>query len=217
MKTALVLGASGLIGGHVLNLLLTDNRYSNVICIGRKPLNLAHEKLIQKTGDLFAIQDFKAEFEKADDLFIAIGTTKAKTPGKVLYKKIDLGIPVEAGKLAKQAGIKNVCAVSSMGANAKSNIFYSSLKGQMEEALLALNFENLNLLRPSLLLGERDEHRIGENIGAFVMTKLDFLIPTKHKAIQGKTVAKAMVALANLPNQKTIWLNQEIKEIAAKN
>ena len=217
MKTAILLGASGLIGGHILKLLLKDVRYGKVICINRKPLGQTHQKLIEKTGDLYALESFKADFESADDLFIAIGTTRAKTPDKETYQKIDLGIPVSTRKLAKAANVKNVAVVSSMGANAASRIFYSHLKGEMENSLLELKFENLCIARPSVLLGNRGEHRAGENIGAFVMTKFDFLVPEKHKAIEGETVAKALVALANSSHTKSIWMNAELKEIAEKN
>ncbi len=214
MKTAILFGASGLIGGHILTLLLADKRYQKVICINRKALGNAHPKLVEFTGDLFNLKTFESAFAGVDDVFIAIGTTKAKTPDSEIYKKIDLGIPLAAGQLAKNAGAKNVCAVSSMGANAKSSVFYSALKGQMEDGLTEMNFENLNLVRPSLLLGDRSEHRLGEKGFAFFMTKLDFLIPEKYKAIKGETVAKAMVVLANKPHSKTVWSNEELKKLA---
>jgi len=216
MKTAIVLGASGLIGGHVLSILLADNRFGKVICIGRRPLEIEHEKLEQLTGDLFEMESFKSAFQESTDLFVAIGTTRAKTPDKTLYEKIDLGIPVAAAKLSKTCGIKNIAVVSSMGADANSRVFYSSLKGKMEDAFLALSADNVNIVRPSLLLGDRNEDRAGESIGAFIMTKLDFLVPEKHKAIEGKTVAQAMVYLANQPHEKKIWLNNELKELARK-
>ena len=127
-----------------------------------------------------------------------------------------MGIPVAAAKLAESCGIKNIAVVSSMGADSKSRVFYTSLKGKMEDVFVALNTENVNIVRPSLLLGDRKEDRTGEGIGAFLMTKLAFLIPEKHKAIEGKTVAEAMVYLANQPHEKKIWLNNELKELARK-
>ncbi len=214
MKKAVVLGASGLVGSKLLQLLLDDDRYDQVVTIGRKKLDLNHKKLKQVQGDLFNMNAFAAEFQDGDDLFIAIGTTRAKTPDKKQYEAIDYGIPVAAGKLAAEKGIKNVVVVSSMGANAKSSIFYTSLKGRMEDDLQKLDFENLNLVRPSLLLGDRDENRTGENISAFIMTRLDFIIPKKHKAISGQQVAKAMLTLANQPFIKHIWLNDELHALA---
>lgn len=216
MKTALILGATGLIGSHVLEHLLADNRYEKVICIGRNTLNISHQKLTQQTGDIFEMERFKSAFQESTDLFVAIGTTRAKTPDKTLYEKIDLGIPVAAAKLAENCGVTNIAVVSSMGADANSRIFYSSLKGKMEAAFLALSADNVNIVRPSLLLGERVEHRAGESIGAFIMTKLDFLVPEKHKAIEGETVAQAMVYLTNQAHEKKIWLNNELKELARK-
>ena len=160
------------------------------------------------------METFEAEFQDGDDLFIAIGTTKAKTPDKKTYEAIDLGIPVAAAQVAAQANIKNVMVVSSMGANPSSSIFYSALKGKMEESIAKLGFKNLVIVRPSLLLGNRDERRIGERIGAFFMTSLDFMIPEKHKAITGQSVAKAMVTLANRTHSKNIWMNDELHLLA---
>ena len=215
MKKAMILGASGLVGGHVLDLLLTDSRYEKVSTLSRGKLPYEHAKLEQHIGNLFELETQKALFENIDDLFIAIGTTQAKTPDKKQYESIDYGIPVAAGRLAKEAGIPNVCVVSSMGANPKSSIFYTALKGRKEEAMQALGLTNLNIVRPSLLLGNRSEKRAMEKLSMVLMQNLSFLIPEKHKAIPAQTVAKAMVALQNKPHQKVIWMNAELFELAA--
>jgi uncharacterized protein YbjT (DUF2867 family) len=214
MKKAILLGASGLIGGHILDLLLTDKRYDKVVAIGRKELQLANKKLKQVKGDLFNMSSFEAEFQDGDDLFIAIGTTQAKTPDKKKYEAIDYGIPVAAAELAVEKSIANVAVVSSMGADSKSKIFYSALKGKMENAISDLPIKNLNIVRPSLLLGDRNENRLGERMATFFMTNLSFLIPKKHKAIQGRDVAKAMIVLVNQEHEKIIWMNDELHELA---
>jgi len=214
MKTALILGASGLIGGHVLDLLLADGRYAEVRILGRKKLEKNHQKLTQFSGDLFEMEKLSAAFVGIDDLFIAIGTTQAKTADKKLYAAIDLGIPVAGAKQAEQAGVKNVCVVSSMGADPKSRIFYSSLKGQMEAAITQMAIPNINFVRPSLLLGHRNESRTGEGIGAFLMTTFGFLVPKNYKAIPAQTVAAALVNLANQAHQKHVWMNGEIFDLA---
>ena len=216
MKTALILGASGLVGGHILDLLLADGRYSEVRILGRTKLEKTHAKLQQFTGDLLHLENLTVVFENVDDLFIAIGTTRAKTADKQMYAAIDFGIPVAAAKQAERAGIQNVCVVSSMGADPESRIFYSQLKGQMEDKIAELAIPNINFVRPSLLLGHRNESRTGEGVSAFLMTNLDFLIPNKYKAITGQTVAAAMVHLANTPHKKKIWLNPELFELAEK-
>ena len=214
MKTALILGASGLVGGHILDLLLADGRYSEVRILGRTKLEKTHAKLQQFTSDLLHFENLTAAFENVDDLFIAIGTTRAKTADKQMYAAIDFGIPVAAAKQAERAGIQNVCVVSSMGADPESRIFYSQLKGQMEDKIAELAIPNINFVRPSLLLGHRNESRTGEGVSAFIMTNLDFIIPQKYKAIRGQTVAAAMVYLANAPHQKKIWLNNELFALA---
>lgn len=214
MKKAIVLGASGLIGGHVLKLLLADDRYQQIVVIGRRELPISSDKLKQVTGDMFNMETFGAELQDGDDLFIAIGTTKAKTPDKKTYEAIDLGIPVAAAQIAAGGNVKNVIVVSSMGANPTSSIFYTALKGKMEELITKLGFENLVIVRPSLLLGNRDERRMGERLGALFMTTLDFIIPDKHKAIRGESVAKAMITLANRSHTKDIWMNNELHQLA---
>jgi len=178
--------------------------------IGRKKLNIEHPKLKQVTGDLFEMGSFKSVFQDGDDLFIAIGTTRAKTPDKSLYEKIDFGIPASAAKLAEQCDFKTICVVSSMGANSNSPVFYSRLKGKMENYILNLDIDNIIVVRPSLLLGKRQETRTGESVGAFIMTHLDFLIPKKSKAIHGSKVAKVMISLANQKNNKSLWMNDEL-------
>lgn len=198
----------------MLELLLRDERYDTVVSIGRRELAASHEKLIQLQGDLFDMDTFADAFQDADDLFVAIGTTRAKTPDKKQYESIDCGIPVAAGKLAAEREIGNVVVVSSMGANPRSRIPYAALKGRMEEALQRLPIENLNLVRPGVLLGKRDEHRTGERLGKFLMTRLDFLIPGKHKPIPAAAVAKAMLVLANRPFEKHTWTNEELHTLS---
>lgn len=214
MKKAIVLGGSGLIGTALLHLLLDDNRYGEIVSIGRKQLDMQHPKLKQVTGDLFQMESFSIEFQDGDDLFIAIGTTKAKTPNRDLYEKIDVGIPITATQLAKETGMKHVAIVSSANAKENSSIWYSAMKGRMENQVKALGLNHVVFVRPSLLLGNRKEKRAGERLATFVMTKLDFLIPKKQKAIPAKTVAKSMIVLCNEPFKKAIWTNDELFELA---
>ena len=214
MKKAIVIGASGLIGSHLLDSLLNDDRYSKVVTIGRRKLEKEHTKLSQATGDLFDMSAFAAEFQDGDDLFIAIGSTMAKTPDKKLYEKIDLGIPKAAAEMASSAGIKNACTVSSMGANTNSRVFYAGLKGRMEDAVLNTDIANNTIVRPSMLLGPRQEKRFGETVGKKLMVALDFMIPAKSKAIHVETVAKAMIALNNMTFSKPIWTNDELFDLA---
>lgn len=210
MKTALVLGGSGLVGGYLIELLCKDERYQMVKSVGRAALSVKHAKLVHHVIDMQQLDDHAALFADVDDVFIAIGTTRAKTPNKADYRAIDLDIPVTAGTLAKKMGVKQVAVVSSMGANAKSAFFYPSLKGEMELAMQAINLHHLVIVRPSLLVGKRKEMRVAEKIVMVLMQQLQFIIPKRHKAIPAKTVAQAMITLLNQLHQQTIWQNDAL-------
>jgi len=213
MKKAIIIGGSGLTGGILLNNLLADVRYQKVISIGRKAVGLSHPKLEQHTGDLFALENFAPLFTDVDDVYICIGTTQAKTPDETTYFKIDYGIPVAAAALAAKAQVPNVCIVSAMGANAKSRIFYNATKGKMEDDIRKMGIQNLNIARPSLIVGNRHEGRTGEGVAKILMTTLDFLIPKKYKAIQAETIARAMVALANASQKQEIFENDVLLDL----
>src|SRR6185436_9151031 len=130
---------------------------------------------------------------------------------KEAYRKIDFGIPVKLARFCKVTGCMKFILVSSAGANSKSRNFYQRLKGETDEAVKSVGLKTVHIMRPSLLLGERKEFRLGENIGKVVMTSLSFLIPAKYKAIQGKDVAKVMLALAKKKDEGIfIHENKEI-------
>ena len=129
---------------------------------------------------------------------------------------MDYGIPVEAAKLCKQNGINSFIVISALGANAKSKVFYNRLKGEMERDVLAQQIEHTQLLQPSLIVGDRDEKRMGEDLSKKIMKVIGFLIPARYKMIEGKTIAKAMVQMANEPAKETRVPSEEIKEIAEK-
>lgn len=198
-KTALILGATGLTGSLLLDLLLKDARYKTIKVFTRTPLAFKHPKIINFTGDLLALENFEKDFF-ADEVFCCIGTTAKKTPDKELYRKIDFGIPVKAAQLSKKNDIETFVTVSSLGADPHSSIFYSRTKGEMEEAVLAVKLRNTYILRPSLILGDRKEERMAENLaGSFFKITEPLLIgPLKKYAPNKATdIAKAMLAVAN--------------------
>lgn len=188
---ALVLGATGLVGGSLLSELLKDSTFTSVDIIVRKKIENSNPKLTQIISDFRSINEL--QLISGDVLFICIGTTIKKAGSKDAFKRVDLDIPLEISKIAKHNNFSKVCLVSSMGANANSNIFYSKIKGQLEEALKKLNFSTLGIFQPSMLLGNRTEHRFGEQIGKVFMKTFEFLIPAQYKAIEAEKVAISMV------------------------
>lgn len=212
-KNAIILGATGLTGSHLLELLLEDSDYEQIKVFTRKKLKISHPKIEEHVIDLLKLSDYANEF-KADVMFCCIGTTKTKTPNKSLYQAIDYGIPVEAAKLCKQNDIHSFIVISALGANSNSKVFYNRLKGEMERDVLALKIEHTYLLQPSLIVGNRKEKRTGEDFFKQIMKVFGFLIPDRYKMIQAKTIAKAMLQLARKPIKKQIIPSEEIKIIA---
>ncbi|MDO6808242.1 NAD(P)H-binding protein [Zobellia galactanivorans] len=217
-KTAIILGATGLTGGILLRLLLEDDRYGKVKLFSRSSTGLSHQKIEEHLGDLMQLEQFEADFT-GDEVFCCIGTTKSKTPNKEVYRKIDYGIPVAAAKLSAKNGISSFLVMSSMGANAKSNVFYSRLKGEMEEAVLGENIENTYLFRPSLIGGKREEKRIGELLFKQLMKVVNLVLAgplEKYRSIKPETIAKAMIRVANGAYTTPIIESDKIKKIAGE-
>lgn len=216
MKTALIIGATGLTGSFLLDFLLADAHYSKVISLSRKALGKLHPKLHDIQGDLLQMNTLEDYFKDVTDVFVCTGTTTKKTPNKKKYRAIDVGIPVAAAQAAKKAGCHNFVVISAIGAHANSKIFYNALKGQMEAGVLEAQIGNTYFLRPSLIVGPRTETRLGEGLAKRFMLGFDFLIPKKHKAISAETIAKAMVVVALHGSEEQVIENDDIKEIAKK-
>ena len=170
-------------------------------------------------GDLLQLENFKHEFI-ADEVFCCIGTTSAKTKDRSIYKAIDFGIPFSAAKLAKENQIPSFLVMSSLGANAESKIFYSRTKGEMEQAVLGQEIPNTYILRPSLILGEREKNRIGEKIGALFLGLMNVFLQgslRKYRAIKADCIASAMIELAATKPDKQIVDSDLIQELGAIN
>jgi len=194
MKTALLAGATGLVGGHLLEQLLDDPRYGTVVALVRRPLERQHPKLRQEIIDFD--QPDPAQIT-GDDLFCALGTTLRKAGSQEAQYRIDCTYPYTIGKVAKANGVRQYLLVSSLGADAQSSNFYLKTKGDLEEKLRALDFETFVSARPSILLGARSEFRFGERIGIVLAQALAFLIPKKYRGIHASAVATALIHLAN--------------------
>lgn len=199
-QTALVLGATGLIGNSLLHYLLNDARYDKVIVLVRSRLNYVHPKLQVHVVDFSDMQSYRDHFENGDVIFCCIGTTMKKVKGdKTLYRSIDYDIPVNAARLGIEKGYRKYVLVSAVGADAGSGNFYLKLKGEMEAAVQQYNYDAVHIMRPSLLLGKRMETRFGEQVAQAVMPTISFLLAgtlNKYKAVQATDVAKAMLAAA---------------------
>ena len=206
-KTAIILGGTGLTGRLLLTRLIADDSYTSIKLFSRKASGKTAPKIKEYVGDMLQLEHFKNDFT-ADEVFCCIGTTSAKTKDRTVYKAIDFGIPFTASKLARENNIPTFIVISALGSNAKSKIFYSRTKGEMEQAVLDQKIPHTYILRPSLILGTRDEKRFGESLGA-VMLKLTnvFLFGRlkKYRAIEADCIADAMISLAkSLPNMQIV-------------
>jgi len=218
MKTALVFGSSGLVGGYLLNQLIENDNYNKIkIFVRSEPKNHNPKIEIIKT-DFNNLENHKEDI-KGDDCFFCIGTTKQNSPDKNEYRRVELDIPKKIAQIAKSNSVNSFVFVSSGYADPKSSGDYLKFKGEVEEELKRLNFPKLGIMRPSFLLGDRKEKRVGEKIGIFVFKLLSplFLGPLKKmKPIHSETVAKAMIKIANENLRKTIFESNEIVEITSR-
>ena len=200
--TAIVLGATGLVGGHLVEKLLMDDTFEKVRILVRRPVNLTHKKLEVHVVNFDNLVDFRTRLGSGDCIFCCIGTTQKQVKGdKAAYRKIDYDIPVNAAKMGKDASFKKYVLVSSVGANASSKSFYLKLKGEAEKAIAEQHFESFHVFRPGVLFGKRKEVRLGELIGKGVMNALPFLLTgtlKKYRGIDAADVAEAMVAASKL-------------------
>jgi len=215
-KTAIILGATGLTGSILLEKLMNDDRYKTIKLFSRKEIVRLPSKVNQYVGNLLELDQFKGDFT-ADEVYCCIGTTTKKTPDKAVYTAIDYGIPVAAAKLSKENGIHTFIAVSAVGANAKSNIFYNKTKGEMERDMLLEKIKHTHILQPSIIDGNRMEQRIGEKIGLALFKLLQPLFfgnLKKYKITEAKHIAQAMINLANSTSGVQIITSEKIKEIA---
>lgn len=210
-KKALIIGATGLVGSHLLQELLNDPHFSEVVVLGRRSTHISHEKLTEHIINFDQLDSYK-DIITGDVLFSCLGTTLKKAGSKEVQWKIDYTYQFEMAKAAKLNRVKTMVLVSSSGANAKSKIFYSRMKGELEEAIRELLFPITLIFQPSLLLGEREEVRRGEKIGEFVGVFLTKYILKKYRPIQGKEVAIAMKN-AYLRNRKEGLEVYELNEI----
>ncbi len=219
VRNALIAGASGLVGGHCLELLLKNERYSQVISIGRREVPVIHPRLEQKIIDFDKLHAYYSELD-VDDVFCCLGTTIKRAGSKEAFYKVDHTYVVELARVTANKGASQFIVISSLGADAESMFFYNKVKGEMERDIQQPGFEAVHILRPSLLLGNREEERTGEKLASKILKPLSSLMigPLKeYKPIEAETVAHAMVNVAAQQGKGVhIYSSGEIAELGAK-
>lgn len=196
-KTATVIGATGLIGGHIVKLLEPDNTYDKIRVIARRPLVFNDPKVEAVIIDFNDEAAFKAAVAGSDTLFCAVGTTRKKVKGDMAaYRKIDHDIPVNAARFCEETGCQRFILVSSVGADSSSSNFYLKFKGEVEDTIKKMTIPSVYVFRPSMLLGKRKEFRLGEIIGKALSALLSFMFPSNYRPVKAIDVASAMVAAA---------------------
>jgi uncharacterized protein YbjT (DUF2867 family) len=215
VKTALLFGVSGLVGGHLLNQLIKNNNYSKIKLFVRSVPQISDPKIEIIETDFNNLENHNEDI-KGDDCFFCIGTTKQNSPDKNEYQRVELEVPKQIAQIAKSNLVNSFIFVSALYANPKSSGNYVRFKGMVEEELKRLNFPKLALMRPSFLMGDRKEKRVGEKIGIFVFKLLSPLLlgPLKKmRPIHSETVAKTMIRAANENLEKNIFESNEIAEL----
>jgi uncharacterized protein YbjT (DUF2867 family) len=216
-RTALVVGATGFVGKQVVHMLLNNETYKSVTVLVRQSLQVQDKKLNEHIINFNTLEEYH-NLSQVTDVYCCLGTTIKKAKSKEAFKKVDLEYPLEIAKMAKENNVEKFLVISAMGADVNSRFFYNKVKGELEEGLRKLNLNSLSIFRPSLLLGEREEFRFGEKVGAIAMNALNFLLigPLKtYRGIKGKQVAKAMVSVAtsNHVDKVTIFSSEQIQKI----
>ncbi|MCM3585246.1 oxidoreductase [Mesobacillus maritimus] len=218
-NTALVVGATGLVGNELVTLLLTESKYEKVKVLTRRTLPLTHPKLEQFVVDFDQLASYQDEMQ-VEDVYCCLGTTIKKAGTQEAFKKVDFTYPVELAKLTREKGAQKFFIITAMGATKDTKVFYSRVKGEVEEDVKKLGFHSLHIFRPSLLLGERKEFRFGEKIGVLLSPLFSFLLVgslKKFKPIHARDVAKAMYqASLTAQHGQFIHENDEIHQMSQK-
>ena len=219
MKTALIFGSTGLIGSNLLTLLIKDDYYTAIKIFARSKVNINDPKVEIINLDFNKLSEY-SHLIKGDDCFFCIGTTKKKTPNNDEYRNIEYNFPVNIAEIAKNNNVRSFMYVSSLGSNPNTKNTYLKNKGEAEEFLKKLNFSQLSIIRPSFLLGDRNEFRLGEIIGKNIYKKLSFLFQgslRKFRAIESKNVAKAMIVISKNNYQDIYFDSEYLQDISNKN
>ncbi|QPQ33381.1 oxidoreductase [Lysinibacillus sp. JNUCC-52] len=216
MRSAIVVGATGLTGSSLIEQLCENDEYVSVIVIARRELQYKHPKLEVKIRNFDTLEEKDIEF--AHELYCCLGTTIKKAGAREAFEKVDFEYPLAIASLAKKQGIPHMLVITAMGANEQSRFYYNRVKGKLENALIELGLQRLSIIRPSLLVGPREEFRLGEKVGEKLLKLANPLLigPLKRsRAIEASQVAKAMIVIA-LHGKKqwvTIYPSQDLAKM----
>jgi uncharacterized protein YbjT (DUF2867 family) len=218
-RSALLLGGSGLVGGECLKLLLRDETYGRVMALGRRLLPVRHDKLEQHEIDFKRLPDF-VPFLLAQDVFCCLGTTIKKAGSQAAFREVDFSYTVELARLCAASGAEQFLLVSALGASAQSRLFYNRVKGETEAAVAELPYKGAHIFRPSLLLGQRQEFRLGERLAERASKLFSFLLKgtwAKYRPIEARAVAAAMLWTAKESEAGLhIYESEQIAALAAE-
>ncbi|MES2015455.1 MAG: NAD(P)H-binding protein [Pseudomonadota bacterium] len=206
-RTVIIAGASGLVGGEILQGLLADPQVAMVHSLARRPAAFQHPKLVTHVVDFSALP----ALPRADEAYLALGTTIKVAGSQAAFRAVDYDANMAVATAALAAGVKRVALVSAMGANLHAKVFYNRVKGELEIALAQLPFEALVIARPSLLIGDRaalgQPARRGELLGEAFNRTLGFLIPRNYKPITASAVACALLIALPCATGRTVLLS----------
>lgn len=190
-RRVLLAGATGLVGGECLRLLLDDPAFSSVTVLVRRPLGFTHPKLIELVVDFDRLETTADRFG-TDSILCALGTTIKQAGSRESFRRVDYEYPVSIARLGRSRGASHFLLVSALGANSQSRVFYNRVKGELEATIRQIGFPTLTIVRPSLLLGPRKKPRLGEEIGKL----FGFLLPSRMKPVEARQVAATLVHAA---------------------
>lgn len=198
MPSIALLGATGLVGRHTLDLLVRDPTFTRIVVLARRRIGEATAPRVEAHVVEFERLTDRPDLLGVDQVICALGTTiRAVGGSRPRFREVDYGIPLAAAKLALRQGARHFLLVSALGADAKSRIFYNRVKGELEDSLRTLGFRSVTIVRPSLLIGARDEFRLGEEVAK----RFAWLVPGKYRPVLARDVAAALVreAKADVP------------------
>jgi uncharacterized protein YbjT (DUF2867 family) len=210
-RSVLVAGATGLVGGEVVKQLEMDQTVARIVAIGRRPAPSAQPRIVTRVVDYDRLES-DSDLFAVDQIFCALGTTMRQAKSKAAFRRVDFEYPLTIARLGLQKGARHFLLVSALGANAESRVFYSRVKGELEDSLRTMGYRSVTIVRPSLLIGKRSDFRLFERLGMIVGE----FIPGRVRPVKARDVARALVtaARADIPGLQIIE-SEDIKEAAA--